>query len=240
MKLIQDLGMQFATEKSTKKVRLGIYQCPICLSHFKTRTADVKNKKSTKCLKCKQSISKNKTHGDSKTRLYNTWCGMIARVENKNDIKNYKDYGERGISICTEWRSSFIEFKKWALENGYKDNLKIDRIDNNGNYEPSNCRWVEQNIQSRNTRRLRSTNTSGYRGVSWHKRQNKFNSRILVDGKMINLGSFIDKIEAAKAYDKYVIDNNLEHTTNGLIHKGSILNVEPVIHTLALEKMISL
>ena len=219
MKLIQDLGMQFATGKSTRKVRFGLYECPICLSHFKTRTADVKNKKSTKCSKCKQSNSKNKTHGDSKTRLYNTWGGMIARVENKNDMKNYKDYGKRGITICTEWRSSFIEFKKWALENGYQNNLKIDRIDNNGNYEPSNCRWVEQNIQSRNTRRLRSTNTSGYRGVSWHKRQKKFHSRILVNYKMIVLGYYNTAIEAGFAYDKYVIDNNLEHTTNGLIIK---------------------
>ena len=219
MKLIQDLGMQFATEKSTQKVRFGLYECPICLSHFKTRTATVKNKK---CLKCKQSISKNKTHGDSKTRLYRTWYGMIARIENKNDIKNYKDYGGRGISICTEWRNSFNEFKKWALENGYKDNLKIDRIDNDGNYEPNNCRWVEQNIQSRNTRRLRSTTTSGYRGASWHKRQKKFHSRILVDCKMIVLGYYDTAIEAGFAYDKYVIDNNLEHTTNGLIKKEKL------------------
>ena len=154
-------------------------------------------------------------HNDSKTRLYNIWCSMIDRVENKKST-SYEDYGGRGITICEEWRNNYPSFKKWALQNGYSNSLKIDRIDNDLGYFPNNCRWATQTIQSRNTRRLRSNNTSGYRGVCWHKKQQKFNSRITVNSIVINLGSYCTDIEAAKAYDKYVIDNNLEHTLNGV------------------------
>ena len=215
MKLVEDLGMLLPNERVSKKKRYGIYECPFCKVHFKTATADVKNGKSTKCLSCARKASINAKHNDSKTRLYNIWCSMIGRVENKKNT-SYEDYGGRGVIICEEWRSNYLSFKKWALQNGYSNSLKIDRIDNDLGYFPNNCRWATQTIQSRNTRRLRSTNTSGYRGVSWHKKQQKFNSRITVDSITINLGSYSTNIEAAKAYDEYVIKNNLEHTLNGV------------------------
>ena len=213
MKLIEDLGLLFPNSTNTQKKRYGIYECPVCAIHFKTITADVKNGKSTKCLSCARKNLTFSKHNDSKTRLYGIWCSMIGRVENKNSL-DYKNYGERGITICKEWRSDYLSFKKWALENGYSNTLKIDRIENNSGYSPDNCRWVTQTIQSRNTRRLRSTNTSGYRGVSWHKKQQKFNSRITVNSITISLGSYCSDIEAAKAYDEYIIKNNLEHTRN--------------------------
>ena len=216
MKLVEDLGMLLPNERVSRKKRYGIYECPFCKVHFKTITADVKNGKSTKCLSCARKVSTNAKHNDRKTRLYNIWRCMIGRVENKNSL-DYKNYGGRGITICKEWRSDYLSFKKWALENGYSNTLKIDRIENNSGYSPDNCRWTTQTIQSRNTRRLRSTNTSGYRGVSWHKKQQKFNSRIIVNSITISLGSYCSDIEAAKAYDKYIIDNNLEHTLNGVI-----------------------
>ena len=216
MKLVEDLGMLLPNERVSIKRRYGIYECPFCKVHFKTTTATVKNGKSTKCLSCARKVSTNAKHNDSKTRLYNIWRSMINRVENKNNL-DYKNYGGRDITICKEWRIDYLSFKKWALENGYSNTLKIDRIENNSGYSPDNCRWATQTIQSRNTRRLRSTNTSGYRGVSWHKKQQKFNSRITVNSITINLGSYCSDIEAAKAYDKYIIDNNLEHTLNGVI-----------------------
>jgi hypothetical protein len=77
------------------------------------------------------------------TRLYKVWCGMKQRCNNPN-CEHYHRYGGRGIKICPEWndKHGFAEFAKWALTHGYKSNLQIDRINNNGNYEPSNCRFV--------------------------------------------------------------------------------------------------
>ncbi len=76
---------------------------------------------------------------------------MKTRCENQN-ADNYKYYGERGISVCVEWKEDFDTFAKWALKSGYKDSLTIDRINVNGNYEPKNCRWVTMAEQNKNKR----------------------------------------------------------------------------------------
>lgn len=84
-------------------------------------------------------------------RLYNIFNGMRLRCYNKK-AKNYPNYGGKGIKICKEWKNHFMNFCDWALENGYKENLTIDRIDVNGNYEPNNCRWVTM-LQQENNRK---------------------------------------------------------------------------------------
>ena len=165
-----------------------------------------------------KSKQKRQTHGLSKTRIYHIMEKMKDRCYNKNN-KYYSYYGGRGITICDEWRYNFVSFYNWAMKNGYEKELTIDRIKSDSAYAATNCRWVTRTIQSRNTRLLRRSNKSGYRGVSFRKDTKKWTSEILVNYKKISLGSYKCRIEAAYAYDKYVIDNNLEHPTNIIVKK---------------------
>lgn len=93
----------------------------------------------------------NRKHGFVGTRLYRIWNDMKVRCLYPSS-PSYSNYGKRGISVCKEWSESFNVFKEWALNNGYDDNLTIERIDNNKNYEPSNCTWVPFERQSYNRR----------------------------------------------------------------------------------------
>jgi hypothetical protein len=98
-------------------------------------------------------IRKEQSYKDLKeTRLKNIYYHMIRRCYNPKDTR-YKDYGGRGITVCQEWLKDLREFYGWAVNNGYSENLTIDRKNNNEEYSPDNCRWVTRKIQSNNTRR---------------------------------------------------------------------------------------
>ena len=94
-------------------------------------------------------------HKGSKSRLYSIWSNMKTRCYNSNSPK-YKAYGARGVTICDEWRYSYPNFQEWAVSTGYSEDLTIDRINVNGNYEPSNCRWlsIKQQENNRTNNRL--------------------------------------------------------------------------------------
>lgn len=108
------------------------------------------------------------THHLTKTRLYKIWTHIKQRCYNKKR-ESFKNYGARGITVCEEWKNDFMSFYNWAINNGYKDNLTVDRIDNNGNYEPGNCRWITIKEQDRNkrTNHLITYNNKTYCIAEW-------------------------------------------------------------------------
>lgn len=152
--------------------------------------------KSCGCLQSETSRRKATKHNLCGTRIYNTYNNMIKRCYHPSQ-KDYEIYSGRGIKVCDEWLNSFSKFVEWALNNGYDDTLTLDRIDVNGNYEPSNCRWVTYKEQMRNTRR---THFVTYNGetlcvTDWAKKIGVKRERInYYLRKGLNIGEINEKI----------------------------------------------
>ena len=175
--LLKDLGCKYPKETSKVKRHYAKYKC-YCGNEFDAMVDNIKKGTTTSCgCHKKQIITK---HGLVNHRLYKIWQGILQRCLNNKSMA-YKKYGFRGITICKEWRNDFMSFYNWSLENGYQNYLSIDRKDNDGNYEPSNCRWTTKDIQSQNTTKIRTNNTSGYRGVGWSNEKIISNGDLRVD-----------------------------------------------------------
>lgn len=114
------------------------------------------------CLRSDTTRESKTIHGHRYERLYGIWKNMINRCHLEKD-KRYNNYGARGIYVCDEWRNSYESFRDWSYENGYTDELSIDRINNNDGYYPENCRWADDYTQMNNTRRSKYVT---YKGVA--------------------------------------------------------------------------
>lgn len=210
--LLKDLGNLPQSELSNRNRRFGLYKCS-CGKEFKTVMQRVNSGATVSCgcyqkRRCLESVTK---HGMRKSKLWDVYRGMISRTSDKKNI-SYRNYGDRGITVCDEWSKSYESFTVWALNNGYKQGLSIDRIDNNGNYEPANCRWATRSIQSQNQRK-RKTNITGYKGISRDK-SGRYIASIKVNKNGYYLGYFSTAEEGAIAYDTFVIVYGTKHTTN--------------------------
>lgn len=142
-------------------------------------------------------IEKSTTHGMKNTRLYRIWQGMKQRCYgNHCAASNYKN---RNITVCNEWLDDFKKFYEWSIQNGYSDNLTIDRINVNGNYEPSNCRWVNYVVQENNRRN---------------------NIKIAIDGEELTVQQLSKKIQIKETSIRTVIRRNSNSIKKVVKHRA--------------------
>lgn len=219
MKLIEDLGV-ILNGKKTKR-RWGIYECPGCFKHFEVQTSNVKSGKSTSCRSCSAKEC-NKTHGLRNHPLYSVYYNMRARCYNPKN-SHYEWYGKEGVTVCDEWMESFEAFYEWSILNGWNPDLRLDkdiicdREDISPKlYSPDTCMFISNSTNSKVTRKICESNTSGFRGVSIKKGYNskKYVTQISINGKKVHIGYYETALDAAKAYDDYIVSNKLEHTQN--------------------------
>ena len=123
---------------------------------------------------------------------------------------SYSLYGCKGIKVCNEWNNAFLPFKEWAYDNGYKERLTLDRIDSTKDYTPDNCRWASWSDQKIN-QPVNRRNTSGYTGVFWHKRDQRWCAYVHYKGKRKYLGYHYNAEEAVKARNNFIIKHNLTY-----------------------------
>lgn len=149
-------------------------------------------------------------HGMSHSRIYQIWSDMKQRCLNSKH-KWYQSYGGRGITICDEW-IDFLPFYNWAIENGYSDDLTIDRINNDGNYCPNNCRWATHKQQVHNSGVMDCRSNTGFVGISQYSEKNRkkrYAAELKRDGIRYRLGRFYTPEEAYKAREEFIRRNNL-------------------------------
>lgn len=165
-------GKLVALEKVKSQNNKTVWKCQCdcgTITFVLTGNLNANRVHSCGCLRTDKLIERSTIHNQRHTHLYEVWKSMKQRCFNPKN-KGYKNYGARGILVCEEWVHSFTSFYEWSMANGYKQGLTIDRIDNNKNYCPENCRWTDRITQANNSR--------------WNK-------HIIIDGKDDTLANWI-------------------------------------------------
>jgi hypothetical protein len=181
----------------------NLYRCSYCSTEFLAYAYNIA--RGTDSCGCQ--VKNNYRHGLEGTPIYTCWQRMKRRCLNPNS-KDYPDYGGRGITVCESWLNSVEVF--YQDMGDIPEGKSIDRIDNNGDYTPANCRWATPSEQGFNKRRSRGR--SQYRGVT--PRRDRWQARVCVPGRQISIGGYTTEEEAARAYDKYVRKYKLPNQLN--------------------------
>lgn len=198
----------YRTGRKLYRSAYGRFKCR-CGNEFEAIISSVK-KRTTKtcgCLHHKGLMDRNTTHGLCKHPLYVKWCSMKNRCYDPQNDRYYV-YGGRGIKVCDQWEDDFKAYFDYVmpLENAMKDGYSIDRIDNDGNYEPGNLRWATKHTQAANKGTYKN-NILGYVGI--RKIKNRYVAKIGLYGKNIYIKTCKSAKDAAIARDQYIIDNKL-------------------------------
>lgn len=207
--LLEDLGMKYRDSQKNRrikqKVRFGLYKCQHCDKEFEAVISQVKGGY-TKSCGCKKANGNCTKHTLSSHPLYPIWNIMKQKCNNPKS-NHYKNYGGSGIKVCERWLDvgNFIE----DMHPSYQEGKILTRINRSKDFEVANCEWVDKTTRAR-TEKLHKNNTSGFRGVYYNSARNKWIATLKVD-KQIYLGGYQTALEAAKAYERYVRINNLEH-----------------------------
>jgi hypothetical protein len=202
-KVIKDLGTK---PTSSGNLRFIIVECTKCKTHYETRAVTAKRSKEGLCIKC-SSVKNSKTHGLSTHPLYSVWKDIKARCTNPNSENYKKYYGAKGVTMCEEWLNSPETFIKWALNNGWKKGMHIDKDIKNENdtaiYSPFTCSVVDPRdnnlaISYYHKRELP-------KGVYYMPNQKgRVFAQVSINGKSIYLGSYTLITDAVNAYNDYI------------------------------------
>jgi hypothetical protein len=199
------------THKNKHGKKIYSCKCLLCGNEFSSMGTLIKNGriKSCGCIRKTNAGNLNKSHGMTHTRIYKIWKGMRNRCNNPN-YHSYHRYGGRGIRVCDRWEEFENFYKDMSKE--YFDTAEIDRVNNNKDYSPDNCRWVSHKENSNN--RSKYNSNSDYTGVFKTKKYGTYQVNLSHNRKVIYIGSYKTLKEAVNARKEFIIDFNKKNNTN--------------------------